>query len=393
MKRIAYLASEYDAPSHTFIRREVDGLRRLGMDVDCFSIQPAASGEAQGILGRSPFAYLVALLAAFLGHPLRFLSTWRLALSHRPPGLRALLWAQFHFVEAVLLSQLLRGAGIGHLHNHFANSGASVGMLAAHFLQIPWSLTLHGISETDYPSGVMLPDKLERADFVACASYFMRAQAMRLIGPDQWPKFHIVRCGVDLDTLKKLASTSREGDVPCLVCVARLSPEKGHSGLIDVLGHLRGEGIAFELVLVGDGPMGLDLQRHIAELNLEDRVSMPGYLTEHETLQVIADADILVLASFMEGLPVVLIEAAALAKPVIASRVAGIPELVEHGETGLLFTPSDWAALEVMLRSLLGDRHSWSRLGKAARLRAEAEFSIDQSAARMRALFSGDQTV
>ena len=387
MKRIAYLASDYDAPSHTFIRREVDGLRRLGIDVKCFSIQPSL-GDAESVLGRSPVTYLGALFGFLLRQPLRFLSTWRLTLSHRPRGLRALLWSQFHFVEALMLSQLLKAAGITRLHNHFANSGANVGMFAAHLLQIPWSLTLHGISETDYPAGVVLPEKLERADFVACASYFMRAQAMRLVGPDYWPKFHIVRCGIDLEIIKTLTRGGGSGDTPQLVCVARLSVEKGHFGLLDVLARLRREGLNFNLILVGNGPIGDTVKRRIPELALEDCVTVVGFLAERETLQAIADADILILASFMEGLPVVLIEAAALGKPVIASRVAGIPELVKHGETGLLFAPSDWDDLGVQVRRMLNDKSVWPHMGNTARVLVEAEFDIQQSAAKMGALLT-----
>jgi hypothetical protein len=167
MTRIAYLASEYPAPSHTFIRREIAALRRAGLDIATFSIRPAKGqpaseqervdrAETQVVLGRSPFAYMRALGAAFLGNPMRTAATLRIALRHRPPGAKALVWALFHFVEAVLLAGLLRRAGAERLHSHFANSGATVGMLAAHLAKMPWSMTLHGVSETDYPAGVML---------------------------------------------------------------------------------------------------------------------------------------------------------------------------------------------------------------------------------------------
>ena len=110
-----------------------------------------------------------------------------------------------YFAEALVLARELRRRKIGRLHNHFANAGAIVGYLAAGLLRIPWSFTMHGISETDYPAGLLLAKKIQAAEFVACVSYFGRAQAMRLVAPDQWPKLHVVRCGLALDRLPRHA--------------------------------------------------------------------------------------------------------------------------------------------------------------------------------------------
>lgn len=390
MTRIAYLVSDYDAPSHTFVRREVAALQHLGADIVAFSIRPGSKPDSDvtSVLGRSPLAYLLALIASAVKRPPRFFSTWHLALRHRPPGLRAILWAQFHFVEALVLARLLSQAGASHLHVHFANSGATVAMLAADYLRVPWSLTLHGISETDFPAGLLLPDKIARAKFVACASYFMQAQAMRMVSPDQWHKFQIVRCGVDSYRLGQMAIELARSDLPRLICVGRLSPEKGHLGLLEVISRLRARGIDCRLSLVGDGPLRPAIEDVVERMNLGDWVSLGGFLTEDDTLAAIASSDILVLPSFMEGLPVVLIEALAMGKPVVASRVAGIPELVEHGRSGLLFTPSDTEDLEEVLARILIDRTDWVTLGAAGKARVRSEFDSLQIAKPLLDMFS-----
>jgi glycosyltransferase involved in cell wall biosynthesis len=389
--RIAYLVSDYDAPSHTFIRREAAALQHLGADIVAFSIQPGSKPDSDvtSVLGRSPWAYLLALIASAVKRPSRFFSTWHLALRHRPPGLRAIVWAQFHFVEALVLARLLSQAGASHLHVHFANSGATVAMLAADYLRVPWSLTLHGISETDFPAGLLLPDKIARAKFVACASYFMQAQAMRMVSPDQWHKFQIVRCGVDTHRLGQMTSELARSDLPRLICVGRLSPEKGHLGLLEVISRLRARGIDSRLSLVGDGPLRPAIEDVVERMNIGDRVSLEGFLIEDDTLAAIASSDILVLPSFMEGLPVVLIEALAMGKPVVASRVAGIPELVEHGRSGLLFTPSDTEDLEEVLARILVDRTDWVTLGVAGKARVRSEFDSLQIAKPLLDMFSG----
>ena len=392
MTRVAYLVSDYDAPSHTFVRREIAALRALGVDVAAFSIQrgTGASAAAEHLLGRSPFAYLAALVSNLCAGPGRFISAWWFAAGHRAPGVRAFIWSQFHFVEAMLLARLMHRARITHLHSHFANSGATVALIASRYARIPWSLTLHGISETDYPAGMLLADKIEKAAFVACASFFMRAQAMRIVTQRHWAKIAVVRCGVDLASLPQPEHHSEGGPVR-IICVGRLSPEKGDLGLLDALAAIAAENLEFELLIVGEGPLAGEVRAKARDVGLGDRIDFAGALPEPETLAAIAQADILVLPSLMEGLPVVLIEAMAMGRPVLASRVAGIPELVDQGGGGYLFTPSDQSDLLRGLRLLISDRSHWQGMGLAGRTKVEDEFQIQRSGSRMKRLFDGEE--
>ncbi|MFN3620054.1 glycosyltransferase family 4 protein [Sphingorhabdus sp.] len=365
-----------------------------------FSIQASQNEDGvEAVFGRAFHSYPIALLQTFGRHPGRFLSSWSLALRHRPPGLRALLWSQFHFVEAMLLATLMKTAGCTHLHNHFANSAATVGLIAAHYLNIPWSFTLHGISETDYPAGVLLSDKLERADFVACASYFMRAQAMRAVDFQHWEKMHIIRCGVDVDRIQTVGDSldaSRrtiveQGQAASvrIITVGRLSAEKGYFGLLEVLARLHAKGAVFTATIVGDGPSGDAIHATTKSLALDRVVRFTGALPEPETLWEIEQSDIMVLPSLMEGLPVVLIEALAMRKAVVASQVAGIPELVSEGVTGLLFTPSNWVDLEQQLSKLLANPEMRTVLGRQGFNRVQAEFGSAPAAEILKKLFVG----
>ncbi|NJC04484.1 glycosyltransferase involved in cell wall biosynthesis [Sphingomonas kaistensis] len=394
--RIAYLTSQYPGPSHTFIRREVSALRAIDVDIQTFSIRvppavdlnsPVDQAEAVRtffVLGQSPLTFLGAHLGEAVRRPIRTLRTLLLALRHRPPGIKSALLSLAHFAEAIVLAGELRRRRIGHLHNHFANSGATVGMLASHQVGIPWSFTIHGISEFDYPAGLLLADKIAASKFVACVSLFGRAQAFRVVEGGEWSKLTVVHCGLALDELPTPVQT--DGPALRLILVGRLSPEKGIGGLLQAISMVA---VAERprLFIVGDGPMRAELDEQVERLGLGDHVTFLGRLSEADTLVEIARSDALVLSSFMEGLPIVLMEAMALGKPVIATRVAGIPELVTDGEDGLLFTPSNWDELAAHIKALASDPALRRRLGAAGPAKIAAEFDIRTSAEALRRLF------
>jgi colanic acid/amylovoran biosynthesis glycosyltransferase len=398
--RVGYLVSCYPAPSHTFIRREVEALRRRGLDVETFSVRApdasarlgAADREERGrtfyVLPVSPLALVGAHLWALFRAPARYFGTVREAFRHRVPGLRSLVWSAFYFLEAMVLARALVRRGIERLHNHFANAGANVGMLSARYLALPWSLTLHGISEFDYPAGVMLPGKVGAARFVACVSWFGMAQAMRVSSPTDWDKLLIVRCGIEAGALPPRRTVPGP---PRIVCVGRLSAEKGHLGLLDAFARVLARGAAAELRLVGDGPERARIEQRLAERGLAGHCLLLGQLPEEDALAEVAAAAVVVSASFMEGLPVVLMEALALGVPVVAPRVAGVPELVVDGMSGVLFTPADWEGLGAGLERLLADAGLRERMGRAGKERVDREFEADRACEPLHRRFVEDQ--
>jgi len=395
--RLIYFTSQYPAASHTFIRREVEALRELGVDIESVSVRPPSEGEVVSerdrseaertfyILKQSPLSFIAAHLATLLTRPIAYLRTLGLALSHRAPGARGLFLALAHFAECVLLAHELKRRGTTHVHNHFANSAATVGLLATRLLGIGWSFTMHGISETDYPAGLMLGRKIEKADMVACVSWFAQAQGMRLVAPSHWAKMHIVRCGLPFERLP--SRSPRGNEARTIICVGRLSPEKGQAGLLRVFALLQRTHPGLRLRLVGDGPDRETLGTLVDELGIARSVSFLGRLSEEDTLEAIAQSDLLVLPSFMEGLPIVLMEAMALGVPAVASRVAGIPELIVDGETGLLFAPSKWDDLEAQIERLLSDSQLYDACAARAREKVMAEFDVHNSAMVLARLF------
>lgn len=399
--RIAYLTSQYPGPSHTFILREVLAVRARGVAVDTFSVRvpsedeladPAMAAEARttfNILSQSLSTVAVAHLKLLTASPARYARGFAKALRHRPPGLRGLTLAVAHFAEAGVLAVELRRREVTHLHNHFANSAATVGFLAAGMIDLPWSFMIHGISESDYPAGITLPAKIRAARFVACASWFGRAQAMRVVEPEYWPKVQVVRCGLPVDQVARSAP-DRSGRK--VICVGRLSPEKGQSGLLDTFVSVRNRIADAQLILVGNGPDEQILRDQTDRRDLGDAVQFMGRLSETDTLDAIAASDVLVVSSFMEGLPIVLMEAMALGTAVIAPRLAGIPELVEDGCNGLLFTPSDWNELGQQIERLLGDSELRARLANHARQTIVSDFDIARSASALESLFSTEAT-
>lgn len=386
-RRVAYLTSQYPAPSHTFIRREVDALRAEGVPVETFSVRPPAPEEIFGereqravdetfyVLPPKPAAVLSSIAGRLARRPRAFVRTAREALRHRPPGVRGAAYAAVYFAEAMHLARELEARGVEHLHNHFANPAAIVGHLASSYLDLDWSFTIHGISEFDYPAGLLLGDKIRHASFVACVSDFGRAQAFRTVEPAHHDKLGIVRCGVDLAAMP--ARRPRPAGAPFrFVCVARLSPEKAHLGLLAAFAEVLERGIDAELVLVGEGPERGAIEARVAALPAPARVRLVGHARERAALEHIAEADALVVSSLMEGLPVVLMEAMAIGVPVVAPLVGGIPELVENDVTGLGFTVSNWPALARQMARLATDRALGDRLAAEGRRRIEAEFDV-----------------
>jgi glycosyltransferase involved in cell wall biosynthesis len=406
--RIAYLCNRYPAVSLTFILREVRALRRLGVDVQTFAIRrafpehlvSAADREeyarTYAVLPPDPGALALAHLTAAVLHPLRYLGTLRLALRLRPRGLRGAVWQGFYFAEAILIWRECRRRDISHIHAHFANVATDVALLASHFGGgrsggWSWSFTLHGPVEFYDITQSRLPEKLRRARFVVCISDFARSQAMAFLDHEQWGKLQVVHCGVDPDVFRPVRHSNGAGPArePHVLSVGRLIDLKGHALLLEAIAIARAEGVRASLTIVGDGSTRPALEARAARLGLVDEVTFAGAVGQDEIAGFYADADIFCLASFAEGVPVVLMEAMAMEIAVIATRIAGIPELVEDGVSGLVVPPGRADRLAAALRALADDPALRHAMGKAGRARVVAEFDVAKSAAQLRELFGG----
>lgn len=383
---IAYLTGEYPKVSHTFIQREIEALRAAGWPVLTCTIRRAAAkdvvGAAQKDEEKRTFAVIDAakrpgvLIPALIWalRTGRFGSTLKLALQTRPPGLKAALWQMFYLIEAAVLARHLAAQGVRHIHNHFADSSGSVTMLAAALAGVPFSMTMHGPALFYEPRWWRLDAKTARAAFVSCISHFCRSQAMYFSKPDDWDKLKIVHCGVD-------PARYGRADVPRgkrLIFVGRLAAVKGLPVLVEAFARVQARHSDAQLSIVGDGPERKPAEARVAGLGLSGAVTFHGYQSSDEVAGLLAHSDVMVLPSFAEGVPVVLMEAMASGLPVVASRVAGVQELVEDGVSGYTVPPGDIDSLVARLDALLSDPDLCARMGAAGRVQVAAQF--DQAA-------------
>ena len=388
---IAYLTGEYPRATDTFIQREVAALRALGWQVETCSIRrtgpehhvgPEQRAEAAATFNVIDAARAPARTLRALGRALRtgrFLSTLRLALRTRPAGAKALVWQLFYFLEAAVLADELHRRGVTHLHNHIAKASCTVAMLTSALSGIPYSFTLHGPDIFFEPMHWRLDEKIARARFTACISHFCRAQGMAFADPAHWPRMHIVHCGVDP---ARYQPRVHSGTGRHLLFVGRLAAVKGVPVLFDALRGLDVEGL--KVTLVGDGPDRAALEAQARDLGID--IHFAGYRSQDEVAMLLGEADALVLPSFAEGVPVVLMEAMAAGLPVVTTRIAGVPELVEDGVSGKLVAPGDAAALRSALREVLTDPDMRTRMGRAGRAVVAAEFDARTEAARLATL-------
>lgn len=386
LPRIAYLTGEYPSVSHTFILREVEALRDLGFEVQTCSIRQTAAEHHRGpsekhaasttfyvLKTAKNLAQLLAAQGAALKTPARYWAALRLAWQIRPPGLRALLYQLFYFLEATVLARHLKAQGIDHLHNHFGNSSCSVAVLTSALSGIGFSYTMHGPAIFFEPRYWRIDEKIHRAKFVACISHFCRSQGMIFADPADWHKLRIVHCGIQPERYGRAPDHSPGKR---MIFVGRLAAVKGVLVLLEAFAALLKEHPDAELTLVGDGPEREAIHAHARALGCYDAIRFTGYLSQDEVAAELAQTDLFVLPSFAEGVPVVLMEAMASGLPVVATRIAGIGELVEDGTTGLMVPPGDKVALTQALSALLEDPDLRATMGRTARAKVEADYNI-----------------
>jgi colanic acid/amylovoran biosynthesis glycosyltransferase len=399
--RLGYLTSVYGRASDTFIRSEVAGLRSLGHEVRTFSIRRPPSSELVSEAIRREQAEteavlevgLIRLALATLGLAFRFprkmFEALRLTFQIRRPGLKGHLLPVVYLLEAAYLAERLQAKRVEHLHNHIGENSASVAMIAASIAGIPYSLTIHGPSEFDHPLDLALDLKIGRASFVAAVTEFGRSQLFRWSNAVDWPKIRIVHCGVEPIFLDR--EPDQLADVAQFVCVGRLAEQKGQLVLIEAAGRLKAEGIDFGITLVGDGPMRGLIEAAIERLGLGNRVRMAGWMGAQGVVDEILKARALVLPSFAEGLPVVIMESLALGRPVISTYVAGIPELVEPGTCGWLVPAGSVDALaEAMREALTTPVEQLRRMGREGARRVAERHDARIEARKLAALFGAD---
>ena len=401
--RVAYLVNQYPKVSHSFIRREILALERLGVVVQRFAVRgwEGHLPEPADVYERANTRYLLqagllplvaAALRAAFSSPFVWAQAFSLALRLARRAERPLAFHLIYLAQACLLREWLKQAGNTHLHAHFGTNSAEVALLARTLGSVPFSMTVHGPEEFDKPEALHLTEKIRGAAFVVAVSSYGRSQLFRWSPYEAWPRIAVVRCGID-SSFHAGAAAPPSNRVR-FVCVGRLCEQKGQLLLIEAVSNLHARGRDIELVLAGDGEMRGAVEALIAERGLRKQVRITGWIGSAAVRDEILAARALVLPSFAEGLPVVIMEAMALRRPVVSTFIAGIPELVENGSTGWLVPAGDVAALVTALEECLdASPETLAGMGDAAYARVVERHDVDREAAKLMDLFARSNAV
>ncbi len=393
--KIAYFVNYYPKVTHSFIRREILSLERQGFDVQRIALRGwngslpdqedrLERDRTRYVLHHGGWALLLATLRTLLHSPVRFFKAVRLAAKMARESDRPLPYHLIYVAEACRIIPWLTAFGARRIHAHFGTNSAEVVMLAFVLGGPPYSFTVHGPEEFLGPMG--LGEKVRRSSFVVAISNFCRSQLYFRARYADWPKIKVMHCGLE-KAFYEVPSTPPAA-APRLVCVGRLCEAKGQLLLLEAAARLAAKNIEFELVLAGDGPLRGELERQITKNQLGKQVRITGWISSSDVRNEILAARALVLPSFAEGLPVVIMEAMALRRPVLTTYIAGIPELVLPGENGWLFPAGSvedlTSAMEDCLSRPLEDLR---RVGAAAYSRVLERHSIDVETAKLAELF------
>lgn len=395
--RIAYLINQYPQPSQSFIRREILGLEALGHPVERFTLRrfdgalpdPTDASErtrTRAILSAGLLRMTLASLGAFFASPGRFLGALGCTVREGRRSDRGLLRQFICLAEACLLSGWLKGSQSEHLHAHFGTNSATVAMLASLLSGIPYSFTVHGPEEFDRAPGLGLRTKARLAKAVIAISEFGRGQLMRWTDQSDWQKIRIVHCGLDAQFLGQEPTPPPR--THRVVCVGRLVEQKAQLILVQAAALLKGRGIPIEIRLVGDGEMRGVIEAAIAREGLQETVKLLGTRSAEEVRGEMIAARVVAQPSLAEGLPVALMEAFALARPVVTTQIAGIPELVD-ASCGWVVPPGSALRLaDALADAMSRSEDELAAMGVVGRSRVLARHEIQMEVSKLASILA-----
>ena len=391
---IAYLLNTYPLTSTTFIRREMEALERGGLEVKRYALRgrggdlvdPADIAEkprTHYILEGNAAGLFFALLSEIFTNPAglaRALGPWFSLLRTARGGL---VRHVAYLMEAVYFRRRAKADGISHVHVHFMTNAAAVAMLARIMGGPSYSATCHGPDElTDAPL-LDFPAKIDHAAFIVAITHFCKSQLVRFSSIKAAEKIHIVHCALNMADFE----ASPPPDNRTLVCVGRLCPQKGQAQIPAAVARLRAEFPDLNVLLIGDGESRAEVEAEIERCGVGDAVCVLGWKANAEVRALLKDGRALLLPSYAEGLPVVIMEAMALGRPVISTYIAGIPELLDEECGWIIPAGSEADLVEAMRAALDAPATTLTAKGAEGRARIERDHDVDAEAAKLRALF------
>jgi glycosyltransferase involved in cell wall biosynthesis len=359
------------------------------------------SGEAKDLIEQTfyifPtrwFAFLKAHATYLLTKPLTYLGTLAFVLTRPGQSLAKRRRTLFHFAEAVYLAAEIEKQHIGHIHVHFAGNAATLALVVERLTGVPFSFTAHAYDI--FADQVILKEKIKAARFIVAISEYNKRFLVRYAdNPRVAEKIHVIHSGVPITDFSPDAHLAHAFATPPLILsVGRLAEKKGLPFLIRACKHLRDRGYRVRCVIVGSGPQEETLRRVIRDLGMEDWIELLGWLDQRRVRAYLEEATIFALPCIVaangdrDGIPAVLMEAMAMARPCVSTAISGIPELIEDGHSGLLVPEKDEIALADALRRLLDDPRLASHLGQAGREKVRRAFNLDRVSDQLLHLFA-----
>ena len=396
-RRIGYLINQYPAVSHTFIRREIFALERLGIEVDRIALKgwdiPLVDSDdleerakTRYVQQDGIFTLLSETSRTAVTRPVRFLKALGSALAMSRNAMRPLPYHLVYLAQACRIQRWLAEAGATHLHAHFGTNPAEIACLVQTLGGPSYSFTNHGSNELDGAPWLHFPRKIGQSKFAVAVSSFCRSQILRTLPQEQWDKLKVIHCGLDAGYFDEDPSPLPQK--VSFLCVGRLSPEKGHFLLLDAFAEIYANHPETRLVFAGDGPMRPQIEARIDALGLNKAVEITGWIDAKQVKSELGRTTALVQPSLIEGLPVVIMEAMARKRPVISTFIAGIPELVLPGETGWLVPAGEIIDLAKAMEQVIAtDRETLIRMGETGHARARDRHLVDNEAKKLAALF------
>lgn len=408
--RVAYIMSRFPKITETFVLYEMKALEELGANVEVFPLLREPPGprhiEAAAYERRAhftPFAswsLVRANASRFLQGPGRYLRIWWEMLVGTWGSLKFFFGALAYFPKCVAFAERMEDLGVDHIHAHFASHPALAALVVHRLTGIPYSFTAHGSDL--HVERRMLSAKVSSAAFVVAISAYNRELIVEECGEAQRAKVVVIHCGTDSNMFVSaraggIASRSTRDNAQFrIACVASLEEVKGHRFLVRACRLLTDRGVDLHLDLAGAGNLREDVERLVDDLQLRDRVTFHGAVPRPEVQRILQEADVAVLASHptssgrREGIPVALMEAMMSGLPVVASRLSGIPELVEHARTGFLVPSGEPGAIADALERLARRPELRARMGAAGREKVKREFDIHEGARQLLRSISSD---
>ncbi|MEZ0584417.1 glycosyltransferase family 4 protein [Erwinia sp. STN24] len=394
--RVGYVLKRYPRFSETFVVSEILAHERTGLSLTIFALGPVMETHFQPDIGtvKAP----VIRLANKQRNTELFWSLVKEALEVLPDFAARLAGERDHDVhelaQGIALALAVRQHALRHLHAHFATQAATVARLGAKFSNVSWSFTAHAKDiYYRYDTDIRLARKIEDASHVITVSDYNLAWLCERYGGDR-QKVSRLYNGLDLRQFPWLSPLRRQA---AILAVGRLVPKKGFRTLIAALAQLQARAIPFHCMLIGDGPERAALEAAVAACELQAQVTFTGLLPRQQVAAAMQESAMVVAPCTIsedgdrDGLPTILVEAMALGTPVISTRVAGIPELVIDGQTGLCVDPDDAIGLADAIVMLLSGQDMREKLARQARRMIVRDYDIDRNIMEMQKIFTPQQ--